>query len=85
MTANDLSSRQIQGLGIAGFGKDHLLGVPLEDLKKAGLSRRDLSRRTASASEVRQFDELFSEMRNRGAEDESYGYDPFQLRSWACA
>jgi Dyp-type peroxidase family len=72
MAANDVNSKNIQGIGIAGFRKDHqhLLGVRLEDAKKAHPLLLELSHRTASAWEVRQFNDLFSELRSRGREDE---------------
>lgn len=72
MAANDVNSKNIQGIGIAGFRKDHqhLLGVRLEDAKKVHPLLLELAHRTASAWEVKQFNDLFSELRSRGREDE---------------
>jgi Dyp-type peroxidase family len=68
----EIRPQNIQGIGIAGFRKDHqhLLGVRIEDPKKVHPLLLELAHRTASAWEVRQFNDLFSELRSRGREDE---------------
>jgi len=68
----DNQAKNIQGIGIAGFRKDHqqLIGVRFDEPKKALGLVRELAHRTASAWEVKQFNDLFSEIRQRGREDD---------------
>jgi Dyp-type peroxidase family len=66
------AAKNIQGIGIAGFRKDRqqLIAVRIEDTKKARGLLRELAHRTANAWEVKRCNELFSEIRQRGREDE---------------
>lgn len=71
MTLTDAQAQNIQGIGIAGFRKDHqqLIFVRIDNPQKALQLLRDLSHRTNSAWEVRRFNELFSEIRRRRNHD----------------
>jgi Dyp-type peroxidase family len=73
----DKQARNIQGVGIAGFRKDHqgLIGVRIDDPHKARKFLHHLSQRTANAWEVKRFNEEFSEIKRRG------GADPEELQS----
>lgn len=66
------AAQNIQGLGIAGFRKDRqqLIFVRIKNAKKARKLLAVLAPRTANAWEVKQFNELFSEIRSRGHEGE---------------
>lgn len=64
----DEQAKNIQGIGIAGFRKDRqrLIGVRIDDVKKMRPFVRELAIRTASAWEVKRFNEVFSTIRTRG-------------------
>jgi Dyp-type peroxidase family len=68
----DEQARNIQGIGIAGFRKDHqqLICVRIDDAHKSLHLLRELADRTASAWEVRRFNELYSEIRSRRGREE---------------
>src|SRR5205085_1489284 len=68
----DAQAKNIQGVGIAGFRKDHqqLIAVRIDDAQRARRLVRELAERTANAWEVKRFNELFSEIRSRGREAE---------------
>jgi Dyp-type peroxidase family len=72
MALTEAQARDIQGIGIAGFRKDHqqLIFARIEDPRKARRLVRELAHRTANAWEVRQFNDLFSEIRARTGGDE---------------
>jgi Dyp-type peroxidase family len=65
-------AKNIQGIGIAGFRKDHqqLIFARFDDPQEALSLLGELAHRTANAWEVRQFNDLYSEIRDRGREDE---------------
>jgi Dyp-type peroxidase family len=72
MTLTETQEKNIQGLGIAGFRKDRqqLIFVRIDEPKKARHLLHELAHRTANAWEVKRFNDLFSEIRSRGREDE---------------
>jgi hypothetical protein len=72
VTLTDDQARNIQGIGIAGFRKDRqlLIFARIRDPKKALGLLRELAHRTANAWEVKRFNEVYSEIRARGCEDE---------------
>lgn len=72
MALSEEQAKNIQGLGIAGFRKDRqqLIFLRIEDAKKAHKLLAELANRTANAWEVKQFNDLFSEIRARGREGE---------------
>jgi Dyp-type peroxidase family len=67
----DAQAKNIQGIGIAGFRKDHqqLIFIRIDDPRKVLQLLQELSHRTSSAWEVKQFNELFSELRHRQNHD----------------
>lgn len=68
----DAQAKNIQGVGIAGFRKDHqqLIAVRFDDAQRALGLIGQLAERTANAWEVKQFNDLFSEIRSRGRQAE---------------
>ena len=68
----DEQAKNIQGVGIAGFRKDHqeLIFVRIDEPQKAFRLLGEFAQRTANAWEVKHFNDLYSEIRDRGREDE---------------
>jgi hypothetical protein len=64
----DTQAKNIQGIGIAGFRKDaqQLIFARIDNPKKARKLIGELGRETANAWEVKRFNDLFSELRDRG-------------------
>jgi Dyp-type peroxidase family len=69
----DDQARNIQGVGIAGFRKDHqeLIFVRVDEPTQALGLLRELTLRTANAWEVKHFNDLFSEIKDRGSDPDA--------------
>lgn len=67
-----ITDKNIQGVGIAGFRKDQqqLIFVRIDEPQKALGLLTELAHRTANAWEVKRFNDVYSEIRDRGREDE---------------
>lgn len=67
----DSDLQNIQGLGLGGYRKDqqHLLFVRFGDPQAARRLLNELSEQVASASEVRAFNQQFSEIKHRGGDE----------------
>jgi hypothetical protein len=66
----DEQAKNIQGVGIAGFRKDHqLIAIRIDHAQDALRLLGELAERTANAWEVKRFNDLFSEIRGSEAEE----------------
>jgi Dyp-type peroxidase family len=70
MSLTDTEAQNIQGIGIAGFRKDHqqLIFVKIDDPAGGRALLAELASRTANAWEVKQFNDLFGEIAARERE-----------------